>query len=440
MTELELKNNILNSITDGIFTVDKNFKINFFNKTAEKITGYKDKEIIGKFCKKIFQSDLCYGNCPIVKTISSNVKIIDVRTKLRTKEGSIKLIKLNASVIRDENNDPVGGIIMFKDISPFIEDNKSNNHCEHFYGIVGNTYSMVNIFNLIHEIAYTDANVLIQGETGTGKEMVADAIQMTSKRKDEKYIKVNCAVIPPTLLASELFGHTKGAFTDAIKDRIGRFELADKGTIFLDEIAEMPLQTQAQLLRVIQNGTFERLGESLTRKVDVRIIAATNVKIKDAIAQGKFREDLYYRLNVIPIEIPPLRERKEDIPFLIKYFINKFNLIYQKEILDIEKHALEVLMNYNWPGNVRELENTIEYAVIRTKHEPLLTLCNLPNHIIEFSSKDLSINKICKTKKMDLTELLQLLEANKWNRSKVAEILGINRSTLWRWLKDVEVS
>lgn len=435
MNNEDIKSNILNSIADGIFTVDKNFRINFFNKSAEKITGFKSQDIIGKFCKNIFQSDLCYGNCPIARALNTNEHIYDLRTKLRTKEGSVKFVKLNASIIKNENDEPNGGIISFRDIPLDIEEKFNYDTENHFYGIVGNTYSMVNIFYLIHEIAYTDANVLIQGETGTGKEMIADAIQMTSKRKNEKYIKVNCAVLPPNLLASELFGHAKGAFTDAIKDRIGRFELADKGTIFLDEIAEMPLQTQAQLLRVIQDGTFERLGESITRRVDVRIIAATNVKIKDAIAEGKFREDLYYRLNVIPIEVPPLRERKEDIPYLIKYFIKKFNLIYQKEIIDINKEALDILMKYNWPGNIRELENAIEYAVIRTKNEHSLCVCKLPLQIREHAAADLCMDKNSKTKKINISELIYLLEKHKWNKSKVAEILGVNRSTLWRWLK-----
>lgn len=433
----DIKTSILNSIADGIFTVDKNFKINFFNKTAEKILGFQSKEVIDKFCKKVFESDLCYGNCPIARALNTNENIFDLRTKLRTKEGSIKFVKLSASIIRNDNGVPTGGLISFRDITPYIDKNDNDSE-EHFYGIVGNTYEMVNIFNLIHEIAYTDANVLIQGETGTGKEMIADAIQMTSKRKNEKYIKVNCAVLPPNLLASELFGHAKGAFTDAIKDRIGRFELADKGTIFLDEIAEMPLQTQAQLLRVIQDGTFERLGESITRRVNVRIIAATNAKIKDAIAQGKFREDLYYRLNVIPIELPPLRNRKDDIPYLIKYFIKKFNLIYQKEIANIEKSALDVLMKYSWPGNIRELENVIEYAVITTKNEHIISICNLPTQIRENTSESLCIDK-SKTRKIKLNEVIHLLEKHKWNRTKVAEILGVNRSTLWRWLKEAQM-
>ena len=437
MSSEDLKSNILNSIADGIFTVDENFKINFFNKSAEKITGFKSEEVIGKFCKNIFQSDLCYGNCPIARALKFSENIFDLRTKLRTKDDTIKFVRLSASVIKNEKGEPSGGVISFRDISTYINERENARSDEHFYGIVGNTRAMINIFNLIHEIAYTDANVLIQGETGTGKEMIADAIQMTSKRKNEKYIKVNCAVLPPTLLASELFGHTKGAFTDAVKDRIGRFELADKGTIFLDEIAEMPLQTQSQLLRVIQNGTFERLGESITRHVDVRIIAATNVKIKDAIAEGKFREDLYYRLNVIPIELPPLRERKEDIPYLIKYFIKKFNLIYQKEILDIDKTALDILMSYNWPGNIRELENAIEYAVIRSGKEHLLTPCSLPEQIRNFSSNEVCMEKLLKTKKINTSELIRLLETYKWNKSKVAEILGVNRSTLWRWLKEI---
>ncbi len=427
---LKRNEEILDFLAEGIFTVDKNFIVNYFNKAAERITGFTPDEVKGRKCKQIFQSDLCMDKCPIAEALSMGKNLFDLKSKIRKKDGTLVNVKLNVGILRDENQNPIGGVITFRDLCYLV-----NNECEnfdHFYGIVGNSRVMTNIFNLIQEIAYTDTSVLITGETGTGKEMIANAIQATSRRKNEKYIKVNCAVLPPSLLASELFGHSKGAFTDAIKDRIGRFELADGGTIFLDEIAEMPIQMQAQLLRVIQEGTFERLGESITRKVDVRIIAATNVDIKEAINAGRFREDLYYRLNVIPIEVPPLRERKEDIPFLINHFLKKYNLIYKKEIKKIEKDALEVLMAYQWPGNIRELENVIEYAVIRTKSEESLTLCSLPEFI--FEGMTTCIKK--QNQNISPARLLQLLEENRWNKSKVARLLGINRTTLWRWMKE----
>lgn len=424
------KEEILDFLAEGVFTVDKNFVINYFNKASERITGFDPDEVKGRMCKQVFQSDLCTGKCPIAEALSSGRNLFDLKSRIKKKDGTFVNVKLNVGILKDEDQNPVGGVVTFRDLS-YLLDNKYDN-CEHFYGIVGNSRVMTNIFNLIQEIAYTDASVLITGETGTGKEMIANAIQATSKRKNEKYIKVNCAVLPPSLLASELFGHAKGAFTDAVKDRIGRFELADGGTIFLDEIAEMPIQMQAQLLRVIQEGTFERLGESITRKVDVRIIAATNVDIKEAIKAGKFREDLYYRLNVIPIEVPPLRERKEDIPFLVTHFLKKYDFVYKKEIVKIDKDALDILMAYHWPGNIRELENVIEYAVIRTKSEESITLCSLPEFI--FDGKTTCGKK--QSQSVSPARLLQLLEENHWNKSKVARLLGINRTTLWRWMKE----
>ncbi|MCB0732847.1 MAG: sigma 54-interacting transcriptional regulator, partial [Ignavibacteriae bacterium] len=224
----------------------------------------------------------------------------------------------------------------------------------------------------------SDAPVFIHGESGTGKEMIANAIQQTSIRKDKVFIKINCSVLPAHLLASELFGHVKGAFTDAVKDRPGRFEIADGGTIFLDEVAEMPLQMQLQLLRVLQEGTFERVGESITRRVDVRVIAATNINIEEALRTGKFREDLYYRLNVIPIEIPPLKDRLVDLIPLVKHFLNKFSLLYKKEINDIDDETLELISNFEWRGNIRELENVIEYSFVRTNNSNIITASKLP--------------------------------------------------------------
>jgi len=295
---------------------------------------------------------------------------------------------------------------------------------------------MKEIFDLIQEISESDATVLIQGESGTGKELIANAIQVTSLRKDKQFLKVNCSVFPQNLLASELFGHVKGAFTDAFKDRPGRFELANGGTIFLDEVAEMPLQTQIQLLRVLQEGTFERVGESITRKTDVRVIAATNFNINKALSEGKLREDLFYRLNVIPVHVPPLRDRKEDIPYLVKHFIQDYAKVYNKNINDIDNEALEIFINYPWPGNVRELENAIEYLIVRSRDGKNISINNLPS---TFKSSQVVNNEAAlKELKMDNTsQLIKLLEKHKWNKTKVAEELGIGRTTLWRMLKNL---
>ena len=433
-----LTNDILDSIGEGLFTVDKNFKINYLNFAGEKITGLKREQIIGKFCKNIFKSNLCFTACPIAQVLETGQNISDLDSKLRTANGSYIPVKLNATVLKNADGEPVGGVISFRDISDLERIRKKLEKNSQFHGVVGHSKAMREIFQLIEEIFDSDATVLIRGESGTGKEMIANAIQASSQRKDKPFVKINCSVFSPQLLASELFGHVKGAFTGAVKDRPGRFEIANNGTLFLDEVAEMPLQMQLQLLRIVQEGTFERVGESLTRTVDVRVIAATNQDIKQALADGKFREDLYYRLNVIPIEILPIRERCEDIPYLVKHFINKFSLIYKKNIQDIEDEALELLLNYNWPGNTRELENAIEYAFARTKDKNIIQICKLPPAIrpdmpcYNIKNNGVSDNDQSAT-------LLQLLEKHHWNKTRVAQELGIGRSTLWRRLKVLEV-
>jgi PAS domain S-box-containing protein len=427
------RDEILDSIGEGLFTVDKNFKINFFNRAAEQITGYKREEVIDQFCKYVFKCELCETKCPIGLILESSNPLYDFRSNIEIKDGSRKPIKLNAAILKNETNEPIGGVISFRDLSEIDSVKKDTSSSGNFLGIVGHGKAMKDIFKLIQEISDSDATVLIQGESGTGKEMVANAIQVTSGRRGKPFVKVNCAVFPETLLASELFGHIKGAFTDAVRDRLGRFEMANEGTIFLDEIAEMPLLTQVQLLRVLQEGTFERVGESISRKTDVRIIAATNLKIVEALKNGKLREDLYYRLNVIPIIIPPLRERREDIPHLVSSFIKEYSKVYTKFIMDIDDNALEVLMNYPWPGNVRELENVIEFMVVRAKNE-ILKLENLPSGIKPTINQN---NAVEEFKRENISDLYQLLEKHKWNKTKVAEELGIGRTTLWRMLKNI---
>ena len=349
-------------------------------------------------------------------------------------DGKLFPVKVNASVLEDDDNNPIGGIVSFRDNSVNKTLEKLIGLEPHFYGMIGKSKPMVEIFNTITEVSDSDATVLISGETGVGKELVANAIHATSNRSNKPFVKVNCAVLPENLLASELFGHIRGAFTDAIKDRVGRFEMANGGTIFLDEIGEMPMHLQTQLLRILQEGTFERLGESSTQKVDVRVIAASNKDLEKEIAAKKFREDLFYRLNVIPIVVPPLRERAEDILLLAQFFVNKYAHKYKKNIKDISPDAAEVLQNCKWPGNVRELENAIEYSFVRSKRADSVCLCCLPPHIRPKKEcvKKLSTKIIERDEKAE--ELLSLLRKNHWNKTKVAKLLGVDRSTIHRRL------
>lgn len=432
----KLKDQILESIAEGVFTVDKNFKINFFNKAAEKITGFKREEVLGRFCKHIFRSELCASNCPIALALKLEKPIYEFESCIKDFSGKPIPIKLNSSVLFNENNDPVGGIITFRDISELTKLKRELSKDDTFYGIIGKSKQMQEIFNLISEISESNAPVFIHGESGTGKELIADAIHKTSLRAKENFIKINCSVFPDNLLASELFGHVKGAFTDAVKDRVGRFEIADKGTIFLDEVAEMPPQMQIQLLRVLQEGTFERIGDNVTRKVDVRVISATNINIKAALAKGTFREDLFYRLAVIPIEVPPLRDRPDDIIPLATHFIRKFSILYKKEINSIDDKAFEILLNYSWPGNVRELENVLEYSFIRTNNSNAIDSSKLPNSIKLNQNTPFGLFEKYSSfdDNSEIPKYLALLDKHKWNKTKVAKELGIGRTTLWRKL------
>lgn len=428
---------ILDALPEGVYVIDKEFKIRFVNKAASQITKIKPEEVLGNVCRYFCKSERCEIGCPITEVLRTDKNVIDLETAIQNKEGELIPIILNASILKDEENNPLGGIISFKKNRKIDFENYFK-ETEHFYGIIGKSKTMVNIFKLIQEISSSFATVLITGETGVGKELIANAIQKTSRRSDAPFVKVNCAVFPNNLLASELFGHVKGAFTDAGKDRLGRFEFADGGTIFLDEIAEIPIEVQSQLLRVIQDGTFERLGESRTRRADIRLIAATNKDLTEEIFKKRFREDLYYRLNVLPIHVPPLRERKEDIIHLTNFFIKKYAEKYSKNIERVDDETMDIFLNYDWPGNIRELENSIEYSFIRSKRDDYICYCCLPPTLRKgkkceekFSIKEIEIDEKTET-------LLALLRQNNWNKSKVATILGIDRSTIHRRLKKLD--
>lgn len=445
MSEKEnLSEIILNSIDEAVFTVDKNFRINYFNKSAEQLTGYKREEVKDKICRSIFKTCSDCTLCPIGMVLESGKNLNDYETEICTKSKSKIQVKLNAAILKNEAGEPVGGVVYFRDIS-FMKSIGRELNCDNSYrGIIGRSPKMLEIFDLIEEIRESDATVFIRGESGTGKEIIAEAIQVSSNRKLKPFVKVNCSVFPSSLLASELFGHVKGAFTDAFKDRMGRFELASSGTIFLDEVGEIPTEMQPQLLRVLQEGTFERVGESVTRKVDVRIIAATNINIDNALRSGKFREDLFYRFNVIPIVIPPLRDRREDIPLLIKHFIKKFALAYNRPVKSIPDSVMQLLVNYDYPGNVRELENIIEFAFVRSANQTVMDEKKFPLSML--GEKSLSYSGLSQeivdpslqtgeNDELDRSTLLSLLERHQWNRTRVAEELGIGRTTLWRKMK-----
>lgn len=436
----KLRDQILNSISEAVFTVDKNFRITYFNSAAEELTGYLKEEVINKVCKRVFKPSNCCSKCPMLMVLESKKKVTDYYSDICTSAGETRQVKMSATLLRTDEGEPNGGIISVTPISDIEKLRLELIEGTDFHGIVGRSQKMRDIFNVIRDVASSDSPVFIQGESGTGKEMVANAIQTLSGRRFQPFIKVSCSVFHDNLLASELFGHVKGAFTDAHRDRLGRFEIADTGTLFLDEIAEIPLPMQIKLLRVLQEGTFERLGESVTRKVDVRIIAATNIDIKSALANGSLREDLYYRLNVVPITVPPLRERKEDIPLLVNHFMKKFTTVFKVQEKTIDDEALDILMTYSWPGNIRELENIMEYLFVRSQRETRITASKIPASInsaqpVAQPVHERYLSELLAGANTESDRILKVLQKHRWNRGKAADELGMGRTTLWRKMR-----
>jgi len=354
-------------------------------------------------------------------------------------------VSVSASILHDDEGNVIGAVETFRDISQIQWLTTQLQERYHFENIIGKSSAMLEIYDLIETVSQNDINILIQGETGTGKGLVAKAIHYHSHRADKPFITVNCAALPETLLESELFGHVKGSFTSAIADKPGRFELANGGTIFLDEIGEIPSAIQAKLLRVTDDKEFERVGGTKTIKVDVRIVAATNRDLRDEVKQRQFRQDLFYRLNVFTITIPPLRERHEDIPLLIQYFIEKYNEEFTKEIEGIAQHAMALMLGYDWSGNVRELENAIEHAFVHCRSKLIM-----PEHLPEAIRKTSSYAGISAPleptssenplEDAEKTVILRVLEETRWNIGKTAQILKLSRPTLWRKMKKYEIS
>lgn len=430
---------ILNSIADGVFTVDKNRLITSLNPAAEKITGYKKEDVIGKACHTIFGSEVCNKDCPLWETIETGKTITNFEMDIINARGERIPVNVSTSLLIDENGEVIGGVETFRDLSvlKYLTDELKGRYS--FGNIIGKNPKMQKIYNLIENVSGTNVTVLILGETGTGKDLVARAIHYNSPRRNKPFIKVSCAALPETLLESELFGHKKGAFTGAIRDKPGRFKLADGGTIFLDEVGEIPLSVQVKLLRVIEEQEFEMLGDTELTKVDVRIIAATNRNLKTAIKEGKFREDLYYRLNVVPIYLPPLRERRDDIPLLVEYLIKKYNKERGRNILSVSRKAMELLIDNNWTGNVRQLENTVEYAFIHCDGNTIQ-----PEHLpeeIRSKREDEKFQSVGRTlKEVEKEVILDVLKKNDFDRERTSRALHISRTTLWRRMKKYGIS
>ena len=426
---------ILNNISDGVLTIDLEGRIQYVNRAMQDLLGYNESELIGKRCENFVKSNICATeDCILKRSLAKKEKISNYETYVADKEGRRIPVNINTDLLYDDSNNLIGIVEVFRDLSQIKELKERLTDVYQFDNIVTKDRRMKEILAILPSVAHSKSIVLIQGESGTGKELIAKAIHNNSARKDKPFIAVNCAAIPDTLIESELFGHVKGSFTGAHQDRIGRFELANHGTIFLDEIGDMSLSTQAKLLRVIQEEKFERVGGTKTISVDVHIIAATNKNLTKAVKEGSFREDLFYRISVFPITLPPLRERKEDIQLLISYFIEKFNKEMGKSINNISPQAMKVFMNYYFPGNIRELRNIIEHAFVCSHGNTILPE-HLPRELvfaeehIEVTTEGSSLNKVEKE------WILKVLEKSGWRYQEAARRLGISRTTLWRKLK-----
>jgi PAS domain S-box-containing protein len=428
-------NIIFNSVADGVFTTDGEGRITFFNKAAQEITGFLSEEAIGRYCYEIFRADICQSRCALKEVLKTEKEIINLPVTILSKDSKRIPISISAAVLRDEKGEVIGGVETFRDLSAIEELKKELSQKYTFGDIISKNHFIHEIFNILPNIAGSDSTVLIQGASGTGKELFAKAIHNLSLRKNKPFIK--CGALPDTLLESELFGYEKGAFTDAKKDKPGRFALAHGGTIFLDEVGDMSPSLQVKLLRVLQEKEYEPLGSTSPKKTDVRIIGATNKDLSKLVNDGKFRDDLYYRLNVVKIELPPLSQRREDIPLLTDTFVRKFNAKMGKKISGVSDKVLRLLLRYDYPGNVRELENIIEHAFVLCGKDRIDLDC-LPKEItggqMEIASS-LPIKEESPFEQAEAEVIEKALKKYGGDRIKTASELGIGRTTLWRKIR-----
>ncbi len=428
---------ILECISDGVFTIDYNWEITSFNRAAEEITGIARKDAIGRHCWEVFRSNMCEEDCALKKTMEQGKPFISTSAYIINSEKKKIPITASTSLLIDKNGDVIGGVETFRDHSLVEELRKELFTRFKVEDIVSNSDAMKSIFNILPQISESDSSVLIEGETGTGKELMARAIHNMSPRKKKPFIAINCGALPDTLLESELFGYKKGAFTHAVKDKPGQFALANGGTIFLDEIGDTSPAFQVSLLRVLQEHEFTPLGGLIKEKSNVRIIAATNKDLSTLVKLAKFRQDLYYRINVIRLTLPPLRQRMEDIPLLVERFIGKLNVRQGKFIQGIDKKVLQSLMSFDFPGNIRELENIMEHAFVLCS-EGYINLCHLPASLPLQTNFNLNEDDD-PVKLAQIKLIMDALARNNNNRNAAAKDIGIHKSTLFRRIKKLGI-
>jgi PAS domain S-box-containing protein len=427
---------IFDSIADGVFTVDGEWRITSFNRAAERITGVLREEAVGRQCSDIFRSSVCETGCTLRQTMETGEQIVNKAVDVVNAEGKRLAISISTALLKDEHGQVIGGVETFRDLTAVEELRKELEGRYTFQDILSRNHRMRELFDILPEVAASESTVLIEGESGTGKELLARAIHSLSPRADGPLVTVNCGALPDTLLESELFGHKAGAFTDAKKDRPGRFALAEGGTIFLDEAGDISPAMQARLLRILQEKVYEPLGGTESVRAEVRVIAATNRSLDELVAGGRFRQDLYYRVNVVRLLLPPLRERKEDIPLLVDHFVARFNRLQGKTIAGVSDPVLSCLMAHDFPGNVRELENVIEHAFVLCRGG-MIEARHLPEPLrsVVCGTCPESGQAVSSLEDMEKVFIAAALRRNRWNRRKTAKDLGIDRSTLRRKIR-----
>ena len=430
---------VLDSVADGVFTVDREWRITSFNRAAERITGVHRDEAIGARCCDVFRASICGSGCALRYTVSSGEPVVNKAIMILDSKSRKVPVRISTAVLRDQRGHVVGGVETFRDLSQVEELQKELEGRFSLGDIIGRSRVMRDLFGLMPAVAASDSTVVIHGASGTGKELFARALHELSPRQGKPFVAINCGALPDTLLESELFGHKAGAFTDAKSDKPGRFAIAEGGTVFLDEIGDISPAMQVRLLRVLQERVYEPLGGVEPLEADVRVVVATHRDLAQMVEDGSFREDLFYRINVIRIELPTLRERREDIPLLVDHFVGRFNRLQGKDVIGVSDEVLAVLMKQDFPGNARELENIIEHAfvlcrggVIEMQHLPP-ELGRDQNARPRASSSGMTLST------MEALHIADALRRNDGNRKAAAEELGIHPSTLFRKIKDLGI-
>ena len=426
---------ILESISDGVFTVDEEWQITSFNRAAEQITGVFREDAIGRRCSDVFRASMCETDCALRHTIQTGTPVVNKTAFIVDTDGKRIPISVSTALLRDEHGTVVGGAETFRDLSLIEELRKEITGRFQVGDIFSRSTAMRGVLEVLPRIAESESTILIHGETGTGKELVARAIHGLSARRDGPFVAVNCGALPDTLLESELFGYKAGAFTGANKDKPGRFALANRGTLFLDEIGEVSPALQVRLLRVLQEKQYEPLGATRTEEANVRVVAATNHNLAALVESGAFRQDLYYRINVMKLHLPPLRDRRDDIPLLVEHFVSVFNAVQNKRVTGVSSDVMGVLAAHDYPGNVRELQNIVEHAFVLC-HEGQIELEHLPGEIVPISSRTGRRRRMRDVvTAVEAQMIREALERNDGNRLAAARELGMHKSTLFRKVK-----